>query len=68
MMGQMMMGGAFLQQMGDARALLLMRLLRDGHADMVAELLAADLLGEDSDEEVRADDDEDDDEDMEGVD
>lgn len=75
-MGQMMMGGAFLQQMGDARALLLMRLLRDGHADMAAELLAgddnedmaADLLGEDSDEDVRADDDEDDDEDMEGVD
>ena len=76
-MGQMMIGGAFLEQMGDARALLLMRLLRDGHADMAAELLAgddndegmaADLLGEDLDEEVRADDDDDGDEDMEGVD
>jgi len=76
-MGQMMIGGAFLEQMGDARALLLMRLLRDGHADMAAELLAgddndegmaADLIGEDSDEEVRADDDDDGDEDMEGVD
>ena len=58
--------------MGDAWASLLMRLLRDGHADMAAELLAgdgnedmaADLLGEDSVEEVRADNDKD----MEGVD
>lgn len=76
MVGQMMGMGAFLEQMGDARALMLMRLLRDGHADIAAELLAgdgiedmaADLLGEDSDEEVRADDDDDGDEDMEGVD